>query len=103
MDNNIKINFKELEAKTETLNNSFIKILELVNKQDKMLASLVDESIWKGPSRNAVLDKKNEIRNQTKNLKDTLNSYTSYLRIVISQYNTLDNNLSNEQEKRLNS
>ena len=102
MAKNMTIKFKEVQNKKEELNTSATKIEELITKQDKLLASLVDESIWKGPTRDAVLDKKIEIKNNTKDIKELFNKYVTYLQEVVNLYKSLDDQLANQQSKVLN-
>lgn len=100
--NNIEINYKVLTQKKEALKTSYLKIIEIITNEDKLLAKLVDESIWKGPVRNAVLDKKTEIRTQTKNITELFNKYDTYIQDVINNYKALDKKLASEQDKYLN-
>ena len=102
MANNIEINYKQLLNKKDSLNTSATKIVELISKQDKLLASLVDESIWKGPSRNAVLDKKTEIKSRTNNLKDILDKYNTYIQDVVNKYKELDKLLYDSLDNKVN-
>ena len=102
MAKSMELKYKEAEAKKDELKASSQKISDLIVKQDKLLGNLVDESIWKGPSRNAVLNKKVEIKEGTKNLNELFNSYFTYMQNVINSYKELDKKLSSEQEKYLN-
>ena len=102
MANSIEINCEQLLKKKDELKTSSTKILELINKQDKLLGNLVDESIWKGPSRNAVLDKKSEIKTQTNKLKDILDKYNVYLEAVASRYLELDKFLYDDLNDKVN-
>ncbi len=102
MANKIEINYKDLTSKKDALKTSYLKIIEIIDKEDKLLASLVDESNWKGPVRNAVLDKKTEIRKQTKSITELFEKYDKYIQEVINSYKELDNRLSSDQDKYLN-
>ena len=100
--NKIEINYKVLTQKKEALKTSYLKIIEIITNEDKLLARLVDEANWKGPVRNAVLDKKTEIKTQTKNITELFNKYDKYIQDVIDKYKALDKKLASDQDNYLN-
>ena len=61
-----------------------------IKKQNAMLRDLVDESTWKGSTRNSAQSKVAELEKQTNTISSTLNAYVKFLDLVLDSYKTAD-------------
>jgi hypothetical protein len=74
----------------ETINQCTKEIEESIKKQNSMLRELVDESTWKGKTRNSAQTKISELEKQTNTIPTTLNAYVNFLDLVLESYKKSD-------------
>lgn len=100
-----KIELKDTSSFTDAINviSSCSKnINDLVNKENEILNDVTDDLKWKGKTKEAILQKKQALQQQTSTIETTLQNYASYLQSVLNAYEKMDaylkessNNLSN--------
>ncbi len=74
----------------DTINKCAKEIEDSIKKQNNMLRDLVDESTWKGQTRNSAQSKITELEKKANTIPTTLNAYVKFLDLVLESYKKAD-------------
>jgi uncharacterized protein YukE len=69
-------------------------IYEIIEKQNRIIEQIVDESTWQGIARDSFVENSELLKNQSKTVKGSLDTYADYLNVVVDAYASMNQQLT---------
>ncbi len=69
-------------------------IFEIIEKQNRVLEQIVDESNWQGIARDSFVENGELLKKQSNTVKGSLDTYAKYLEVVVEAYASMNKQLT---------
>lgn len=86
----------EFENVISNLENSYIRIIDILNRQNATMERVNDTDVWSGLTQSTVCTKYEQLSNNYQTISNSFTTYLNFLRQTINDYKTLENKIDSD-------